>query len=172
MRAGRDGGGWRPLDQYAAVGDGRSVALVGADGSIDWWCVPNLDSTPFFDRLLAGEDSGRLSVAPAGPFIVERRYRPGSNLLEQVFTTAGGCARVPYSFNSGPSGRLPWSELAHRVEGLEGAVEFGVEVRSGRRLGQANPWREASPHGDVVHLDGIVAALRTSGDIERLTQAR
>ena len=171
MRPGRDGGGWLPLDQYAAVGDGRSVALVGADGSIDWWCVPNLDSTPFFDRLLAGEDGGRLSVTPAGPFTVERRYRPGSNVLEQEFTTAGGRARITYSLNSGPSGRLPWSELAHRVEGLEGAVEFGVEVRPGRRLGQANPWREASPHGDVVHLDGIVAALRTSGDIERLTEA-
>ena len=170
MRPGRDGG-WLPLDQYAAVGDGRSVALVGADGSIDWWCVPNLDSTPFFDRLLAGEDGGRFSVVPAGPFAVERRYRPGSNVLEQVFTTATGRARVTCSLNSGPSGRLPWSELAHRVEGLEGAVEFEVEVRPGRRLGQANPWREASPHGDVVHLDGIVAALRTSGDVERLTEA-
>ena len=170
MSSGRDGD-WLPLDRYAAVGDGRSVALVGADGSIDWWCVPNLDSTPYFDRLLAGEDGGRLSVAPAGPFTVERRYRKDSNVLEQVFATAAGRARVTYSLNSSPSGRLPWSELAHRVEGLEGAVEFGVEVRSGRRLGQANPWREASPHGDVVHLDGIVAALRTSGDVERLTEA-
>lgn len=170
MSPGRDGD-WLPLDQYAAVGDGRSVALVGADGSIDWWCVPNLDSAPFFDRLLAGGDGGRFSIAPAGPSMLERRYRPGSNVLEQVFTTATGRARVTYSLNSGPSGRLPWSELAHRVEGLEGAVEFNVEVRSGRRLGEANPWREGSPHGDVVHLDGIVAALRTSGDVERLTEA-
>lgn len=170
MSAVRDGD-WLPLDQYAAIGDGRSVALVGSDGSIDWWCVPTLDSTPFFDRLLAGEDGGRFAVAPAGPFTVERRYRPGSNVLEQVFTTATGCARVTYSLNSGPSGRLPWSELAHRVEGLEGTVEFGVELRPGRRLGQANPWREPSPHGDVMHLDGIVSALRASGDLERLTEA-
>ncbi len=133
MSPGRDGD-WLPLDQYAAVGDGRSVALVGADGSIDWWCVPNLDSAPFFDRLLAGGDGGRFSIAPAGPPTLERRYRPGSNVLEQVFTTATGRARVTYSLNSSPSGRLPWSELAHRVEGLEGAVEFNVKVRSGRRL--------------------------------------
>lgn len=170
MSAVRDGD-WLPLDQYAAIGDGRSVALVGSDGSIDWWCVPTLDSTPFFDRLLAGEDGGRFAVAPVGPFTVERRYRPGSNVLEQVFTTATGCARVTYSLNSGPSGRLPWSELAHRVEGLKGTVEFGVELRPGRRLGQANPWREPSPHGDVMHLDGIVSALRASGDLERLTEA-
>lgn len=169
MTPGRDGD-WLPLDQYAAIGDGRSVALVGADGSIDWWCVPNLDSAAFFDRLLAGEDGGRLSMAPAGPFTVERGYRPGSNVLEQVFSTASGRARVTYSLNSGPSGRLPWSELAHRVEGLDGTVEFGIELRPGRRLGQANPWREPSPHGDVLHLDGTVSALRASGDVERLIE--
>lgn len=169
MTPGRNGD-WLPLDQYAAIGDGRSVALVGADGSIDWWCVPNLDSAAFFDRLLAGEDGGRLSMAPAGPFTVERGYRPGSNVLEQVFSTASGRARVTYSLNSGPSGRLPWSELAHRVEGLDGTVEFGIELRPGRRLGQANPWREPSPHGDVLHLDGTVSALRASGDVERLIE--
>lgn len=169
MTPGRDGD-WLPLDQYAAIGDGRSVALVGADGSIDWWCVPNLDSAAFFDRLLAGEDGGRLSMAPAGPFTVERGYRPGSNVLEQVFSTASGRARVTYSLNSGPSGRLPWSELAHRVEGLDGTVEFGIELRPGRRLGQANPWREPSPHGDVLHLDGTVSALRASGDVKRLIE--
>lgn len=170
MTPGRDGD-WLPLDQYAAVGDGRSVALVGSDGSIDWWCVPNLDSTPFFDRLLAGAEGGRLSMTPAGPFTVARSYRPGSNVLEQVFGTESGHARVTYSLNSGPSGRLPWSELAHRVEGLDGTVEFGIEVRPGRRLGQANPWREPSPHGDVLHLDGTVSALRASDDVERLIEA-
>ena len=169
MSPGRHGD-WLPLDQYAAVGDGRSVALVGSDGSIDWWCVPNLDSIPFFNRLLAGEDGGRCSISPSGPFTVARSYRLGSNVLEQVFTTESGRARITYSLNSGPSGRLPWSELAHRIEGLEGAVEFGVEVRPGRRLGQANPWRESSPHGEVLHLDGIVAALRTTGDVERLIE--
>jgi len=164
-------GVWLPLDQYAALGDGRSVALVGSDGSIDWWCVPNLDSPPFFDRLLAGDGGGRFSVAPAGPFTVERRYRQGSNVLEQVFSTASGQARVTYSLNSGPSGRLPWSELAHRVEGLAGTVELDIEVRPGRRLDQANPWREPSPHGDVLHLDGILVAFRASDDVERLIEA-
>ena len=138
-------GDWLPLDQYAAVGDGRSVALVASDGSIDWWCVPNLDSTPFFDRLLDGGAGGRFSIAPAASFTVERRYRLGSNVLEQVFSTASGQARVTYSLNSGPSGRLPWSELAHRVEGLTGTVEFRVELRTGRRLDPDRHWRGEAP---------------------------
>ena len=57
-----------PLDQYAAIGDGRSVAIVGADGSIDWWCVPHMDSTPYFDRLLDPWEGGRFSITPVGAF--------------------------------------------------------------------------------------------------------
>jgi len=159
-----------PLEQYPALGDGRSVAVVGSDGSVDWWCVPNMDSPPLFDRLLDPKAGGRCSITPAAPFTVERRYRPGSNVLEQVFTTDTGRARLTDSLNSGISGRLPWSELARRVEGLEGTVEFHIEVRTGRRLDQATPWREASPHGDVLHIDGLVTAVRTDGDIKRLAE--
>ena len=64
--------GYLPLCAYAALGDGRSVALSGADGSIDWWCVPNLDSPPMFDRLLAEDVGGSFAITPVEPFSVER----------------------------------------------------------------------------------------------------
>ncbi len=140
---------------------------MGTDGSIDWWCLPGLDSVPFLDRLLAGDAGGRFSMTPDQPFEVSRCYRPDSNVLEQLFTTASGRARVTSSLNSGISGRLPWSELAQRVDGLDGSVVFGIELRPGHRLGQATPWHEASPHGRVLHIDGILAAFRASDDVER-----
>lgn len=158
------------LGQYAALGDGRSVALVGADGSVDWWCVPNMDSTALFDRLLDPEQGGRFSVTPVEPFTVEQRYRPDSNVLEQTFTTASGAARVTDSLNSGISGRLPWSELARRVEGLEGHVAFRIEMRPGRRRNHASPWREGSPHGDVLHIDGVIAAFRADDSVKRTAE--
>ncbi len=157
---------WLPLRQYAALGDGRSVALVGADGSIDWWCVPNLDSMPLLDRLLDGESGGRFSITPAQAYTVERNYRPDSNVLEQIFSTSNGRARVTDSLNSGISGRLPWSELARRIEGLAGSVEFKIEALVGRRLNQATSWREPSPHGDVLHVDGVVTAIRSTDGLE------
>ena len=56
--------GYLPLEQYGVLGDGRSVALAGLDGSIDWWCVPNLDSPPLFNRLLDPEDRGGTVSVP------------------------------------------------------------------------------------------------------------
>jgi GH15 family glucan-1,4-alpha-glucosidase len=123
--------GYLPLEQYAALGDGRSVTLVGADGSIDWRCVPSVDSDPLFDRLLDPHSGGRFSVTPAEAFTVQRQYRKDSTVLEQVFTTASGRARLTDSLNSGISGCLPWSELARRVDGLDGEVEFRIKVLVG-----------------------------------------
>jgi len=144
------------------------MAMVGSDGSIDWWCVPNMDSAPFFDRLLDPQNGGRFSITPVEDWTVERRYRPDSNVLEHLYTTQSGSARVTDSLNSGSAGRLPWSELARRVEGLVGTMEFRVEALVGQRLGSATPWRERSPHGEILHLDGVIAALRSNGPMERL----
>ena len=160
-----------PLALYGVLGDGRSVALLGADGAIDWWCLPSLDSVAFFDRLIAGPSGGRFSVTPASPFTVERRYRDHSNVLEQVFTTGTGRVRITSSLNSGISGRLPWTELAPRIEGLEGTVTLDIAVWAGSRLEQARPWHEDSPHGDVVHLDGLICAFRSTDDVRRTNEA-
>ena len=156
-----------PLASYAALGDGRSVALLGADGAIDWWCLPSLDSVPFLDRLLAGAAGGHFTITPTDPFTVERRYRPDSNVLEQTFSTYSGRARITSSLNSGISGRLPWTELAQRVEGIDGEVALKVELRLARRLERSTPWREVSVHGDVIHVDGILCAFRSSDDVQR-----
>lgn len=166
----RDDGGNLPLELYAALGDGRSVAVVGGDGSVDWWGQPTLASEPLFDRLLDPERGGRFSITPDQPYTVERSYRPDSNVLEQTFTTASGRARITDSLNSGISGRLPWSELGRRVEGLDGSVVFTIEMRPSRRRDQASAWRESTIHGDVIHIDGLLVALRHDGAVQRLVE--
>lgn len=141
----RDATGTLPIAAYAAIGDGRSVALCGADGSIDWWCVPKMDSPPLFDRLLDAGEGGYFALTPQQLQQVQRRYRDGSNILETTFSTATGSARLTESLNSGEAGRLPWSELARRIEGLEGRVVFDLIYRPGTRAGEATPWQSETP---------------------------
>lgn len=156
-------GDFLPLEHYAAIGDGRSVALVGADGSIDWWCAPDMDSPPLFNRL-HDASGGRFSITPTEPFRIERRYRESSNVLETVFVTRTGSARVTESLNSGVAGRLPWCELARRVEGLSGHVDLEVRLEPVRAAGPAR--RVNHPNADIRYIGDLVTTFRHDPELE------
>jgi GH15 family glucan-1,4-alpha-glucosidase len=83
------------IEDYAMVGDSKTAALVGRDGSIDWLCWPRFDSAACFAALLGTPDNGRWLIAPKHPpFGVRRRYRPGTLVLETEFETETGCAAI------------------------------------------------------------------------------
>ena len=144
-----------PLENYGVLGEGRTVALSGLDGSLDWWAVPAMDAPPLFDRLL-DPDGGRFSLTPDQPFTATRRYRDDSNVLETEFVTASGRARLTESLNSGTAGRLPWCELARRIDGLEGAMTFAMEMRPGRRGDTANPYHSKIGAHTVFHVERVL----------------
>jgi GH15 family glucan-1,4-alpha-glucosidase len=161
----RDADGFLPLDNYGVLGDGRSVALSGADGSIDWWCVPHIDSPPLFDRLLDAERGGYFSIAPVDEFTVERRYREDSNVLETVFNTRFGRAVLTESQNSGAAGRQPWAELARRVEGIAGTIRFAVRIRYSSRADTINPYCTTVREHRVFHADRVLGLFLHSDGV-------
>ena len=130
------------LRTYAPIGDGRTVALIGRNGRVDWMPLPNLDSTPVFARLLDDATGGCIDLEPVEPYTVTRRYVADTNVLTTTYETASGRARVTDTMVTGVAGRLPWAELARRVEGISGAVEFAWAVTPGTRLQTAGPWLE------------------------------
>ncbi|SEL32205.1 glycoside hydrolase family 15 protein [Streptacidiphilus jiangxiensis] len=81
FRAVRRVDGYLPLEDYGLVGDGRTAALVGLDGSVDWLCLPRFDSEPLLCALLDHARGGCFTIAPEGLTEARQRYVPDTAVL-------------------------------------------------------------------------------------------
>lgn len=147
------------LRSYAPIGDGRTVALIGLRGQVDWLPIPNLGSMPVFARLLDDDTGGCIELEPVGEYTVTRRYVSRTNVLRTTFTTEHGSATITDALVTGIAGRLPWAELARRVDGRSGTVEFRWRVRPGTALGTASPWVEDSARGPIIRSGETTIAV-------------
>lgn len=113
------------IEDYALIADTETAALVGKNGSIDWLCAPRFDSSAFFAALLGTEANGHWQIAPAGEARrVERRYRPGTLVLETHFETDDGLVRL---VDCMPLGE--YNNVVRIVEGVRGQVAMQMQVR-------------------------------------------
>lgn len=141
-----------PITDYALIGDCRSTALVSRDGSIDWCCMPDVDSDSCFGRLLDWEKGGYCLIAPQEPEVVaQRRYLPDTMILETTFHSSGNEARLYDFFVMHPEEQGAFS-LVRLIEGVRGEMRCELRVCPRLDLG------EIIPHVRK-HRDGIFSAV-------------
>ncbi len=148
----RRAAGFQPIAAYGLMADCTSSALVDRDGSIDWLCLPHYDSPAVFARIL-DPDAGHWSIAPAGPSTSERRYLPGTLVVETTLTTPSGIVRITdaMGFAEGQRahevGRDAPHEVLRLVEGVSGSVELEMELAPRPEYGLVRPLFRAEPGG-------------------------
>jgi GH15 family glucan-1,4-alpha-glucosidase len=139
-----------PIEDYALIGDCKTAALVGRDGSIDWLCWPRFDSAACFAALLGEADNGRWLMAPKhSPFRVQRRYRPGTLVLETMFESAMGAATV-VDFMPPADG----ADLVRIVTGRSGRIVFQTEFVVRFDYGASVPWVSRLDDGTIDAIAG------------------
>jgi GH15 family glucan-1,4-alpha-glucosidase len=139
------------IEDYALIGDTQTAALVGRDGSIDWLCLPRFDSPACFAALLGDPSHGRWLLAPAGDVQhVERRYRPGTLVLETDFHTDGGLLQVVDSMPI----RDEAPDVVRVARCLSGHVTVRMELVLRFDFGHVVPWVRRADDGGLTAIAG------------------
>ncbi|MEU6066998.1 MULTISPECIES: glycoside hydrolase family 15 protein [Streptomyces] len=118
-----------PIAEHGLIGDLRSVALVGSNGTIDWYCSPSFDSPSVFASILDAERGGCFELAAAVPARTKQFYFPDTNVLITRFFTEDGVGEVQdFMPVTGESVEADRHRLIRRVLCVRGTVPFRVRV--------------------------------------------
>ncbi|MFW6369371.1 MAG: glycoside hydrolase family 15 protein, partial [Myxococcota bacterium] len=151
------------IEDHAVIGDGRSIALVSRDGTIDWLCWPRFDSPSLFASLLDPIRGGSFEMKAPEAQSEGRRYVPDTNVLQTLFHTASGDVRLTdlMSLESAYRGSLaPENEVLREARCTGGSARVKVRVDPRPDYGARRPRIErAGPSIWRIHLAGGRALL-------------
>ncbi len=170
---------FRPVADYGLLADCNSAALVDRQGSVDWLCLPRYDSDAIFSRILDPR-AGHWSIRPVRGYSTERRYLPGTLVIETTFTTDTGTVRLldAMAFAPGQRGHdLGFDaphELLRGVEGVSGEVELRMELAPRPEYGLVRPLIRLEEGGARTFGSGrlgVSSGVPLEADDEDLMQA-
>jgi GH15 family glucan-1,4-alpha-glucosidase len=125
------------IEDYAVIGDCETAALVSKEGSIDWLCWPTFASPACLASLLGTEENGFWRVRPVGKILeTQRRYRPGTMIVETTFVTRDG--EVCLIDFMPPRGK--YSDVVRMICGVRGKVKMHMELALRFDYGLTVPW--------------------------------
>jgi GH15 family glucan-1,4-alpha-glucosidase len=158
-----------PVAEHGVIGDLHTVALVGTDGTIDWYCAPRFDSPSVFGALLDCRRGGYYRIAPEEPDDKAKQlYFPDTNVLITRYLDADGVGEVQDFM---PVARTrPGAEpqrIVRRVLAIRGAVRFRLELEPRFNYGR-DPHEIAIVRGGaILRSSELTLALSTTEELER-----
>jgi GH15 family glucan-1,4-alpha-glucosidase len=168
--------GYPAIEDHGAIGNLRTVGLVARDGTLDWLCLPHLDSPSVFASLLDARRGGRFRVAPPGePRNGAQRYLDDTNVLQTVFDGPGGRLVVtdflPLDGTLDDPADTRTEPAVHRLLHAEGG-QVEAEVEWAPRLGYADQVPEVArtEHGWLAWAGTRSVSLVGVGDEARVEQ--
>ncbi|MFI1206426.1 glycoside hydrolase family 15 protein [Streptomyces sp. NPDC020802] len=142
--------GYLPIADHGLIGDLRSVALVGTNGTIDWYCCPSFDAPSVFASILDADKGGSFELAAAVPARTRQFYFPDTNVLVTRFFTEDGVGEVQdFMPVDGDATEPDRHRLIRRVLCVRGSIPFRARVAP--RFDYA-----AQPHTARLHDDMVV----------------
>ncbi|MFC9960372.1 glycoside hydrolase family 15 protein [Streptomyces nigra] len=121
--------GYVPIADHGLIGDLRSVALVGVDGTIDWYCCGAFDAPSVFASILDTERGGCFELAAAVPARTKQFYFPDTNVLITRFFTEDGVGEIQdFMPVGGTSAETDRHRLFRRVVCVRGSIPFRTRI--------------------------------------------
>lgn len=160
------------IGDYGFIADCHSSALVSRSGSIDWCCMPRIDSGSCFGRILDWQKGGYCQIVPALPYEVSRRYLEDTLILETTFSNPDSEIRLLDCFPMHPGGEhQPYRQILRIVEGIRGTMELRLNISPCFDYGAVKPWIRQRGDNHYIAIGGSDGLL-ISGDFCLVMQHR
>ena len=159
-----------PIEDYGIVGNMRTCALIGANGSVDWFCCPRFDSPSVFGAILDEHKGGHFKIAPVldEPPVQKQVYWPASNVLITRFLGQSGVAEIidfmPVSTSDHPHHH---TELIRRVSCVRGVVPFILECYPAFNYARDTHRTELNEYGAAFMSDDLGLQLSANVLLEQ-----
>src|SRR5262245_29398171 len=147
---------YQTIEDYGIIGNMRTVALIGMNGSIDWYCYPNFDSPSIFGAILDDKKGGRFQIEAIGEDVRHKQlYLPSTNILVTRFLLRDGIAELEDFMPVGLPPDSHWyHHLYRRIRCVKGAVRIALTCRPAFDYGRQS-------HETALNANGALFSSRT-----------
>src|SRR5690349_8424060 len=157
-----------PIVEHGLIGDLHTVALVGTDGTIDWYCCPRFDSPSVFAAILDADRGGLFRISPdCDGWTSKQLYLPDTNVLITRFLMTEGVGEVQDFMPPPRTGEAVHRQrVIRRIVAVRGQMRFVVDLAPRFDYGRARHEVELAPHGAYFRSRELELALSTHCPLE------